>query len=102
MEWKCARPRELRAIWVVGNEYLQSGSGAHSKKTRNRLVHRRLALNLIRFYAVVSSPFIPDAAAMMSAMKTQDASWPRDVKAALGAPPAGHAFEVQKLHSANY
>ncbi len=33
----------------------------------------RLALNLIRLYAVLSAPFIPDAAAnMMSSMNTLD------------------------------
>ena len=91
---------ELRAIWVVGNEYLQSAApwSTFKENPQQAGAQTRLALNLIRFYAVVSSPFIPDAAAaMMSAMKTQDASWPQDVKAALGALPAGHAFEVPEV-----
>ena len=91
---------ELRAIWVAGNEYLQSAApwSTFKENPQQAGVQARLALNLIRFYAVVSSPFIPDAAAaMMSAMKTQDASWPQDVKAALGALPAGHAFEVPEV-----
>ncbi len=91
---------ELRAIWVAGNEYLQSAAPWSTFKENQQQsgAQTRLALNLIRFYAVVSSPFIPDAAAaMMSAMKTQDASWPQDVKAALGALPAGHAFEVPEV-----
>ena len=91
---------ELRAIWVAGNEYLQSVAPWSTFKENQQQsgAQTRLALNLIRFYAVVSSPFIPDAAAaMMSAMKTQDASWPQDVKAALGALPAGHAFEVPEV-----
>ena len=91
---------ELRAIWVAGNEYLQSAApwSTFKENPQQAGVQTRLALNLIRFYAVVSSPFIPDAAAaMMSAMKTQDASWPQDVKAALGALPAGHAFEVPEV-----
>lgn len=91
---------ELRAIWVAGNEYLQSAApwSTFKENPQQAGVQTRLALNLIRFYAVVSSPFIPDAAAaMMSAMKTQDASWPPDVKAALGALPAGHAFEVPEV-----
>ena len=91
---------ELRAIWVAGNEYLQSAApwSTFKENPQQAGAQTRLALNLIRFYAVVSSPFIPDAAAaMMSAMKTQDASWPRDVKAALGALPAGHAFEVPEV-----
>ncbi len=91
---------ELRAIWVAGNEYLQSAAPWSTFKENQQQsgAQTRLALNLIRFYAVVSSPFIPDAAAaMMSAMKTQDASWPQDVKMALGALPAGHAFEVPEV-----
>ena len=91
---------ELRAIWVAGNEYLQSAAPWSTFKENQQQsgAQTRLALNLIRFYAVVSSPFIPDAAAaMMSAMKTQDASWPQDVKTALGALPAGHAFEVPEV-----
>jgi methionyl-tRNA synthetase len=91
---------ELRAIWVAGNEYLQSATpwSTFKENPQQAGAQTRLALNLIRFYAVVSSPFIPDAAAaMMSAMKTQDASWPQDVKAALGALPAGHAFEVPEV-----
>jgi methionyl-tRNA synthetase len=91
---------ELRAIWVAGNEYLQSAAPWSTFKENQQQsgAQTRLALNLIRFYAVVSSPFIPDAAAaMMSAMKTQDASWPQDVKAALGALAAGHAFEVPEV-----
>jgi methionyl-tRNA synthetase len=91
---------ELRAIWVAGNEYLQLAApwSTFKENPEQAGAQTRLALNLIRFYAVVSSPFIPDAAAaMMSAMKTQDASWPQDVKAALGALPAGHAFEVPEV-----
>ena len=91
---------ELRAIWVAGNEYLQSAApwSTFKENPQQAGVQTRLALNLIRFYAVVSSPFIPEAAAaMMSAMKTQDASWPQDDKAALGALPAGHAFEVPEV-----
>ena len=55
----------------------------------------RLALNLIRVYAVVSAPFIPDAsAAMMAALNCDDWSWPHDTSAALRTLPAGHGFAV--------
>jgi len=55
----------------------------------------RVGLNLIRLYAVLSAPFIPDAsAAMLKAMNTEDAAWPSDIKTALTALPAGHAFSV--------
>ena len=55
----------------------------------------RLGLNLIRLYAVLSAPFIPETSArMLSAMNTLDTSWPDDVAAALNALPAGHEFTV--------
>ncbi len=53
----------------------------------------RLGLNLVRLYAVLSEPFIPDAAAaMLSAMGTTDRTWPGPIAEALTALPPGHAF----------
>ena len=53
----------------------------------------RFALNLIRFYAVLSAPFIPSASAqMLEALGVEAADWPTDVETALGALPAGHGF----------
>jgi methionyl-tRNA synthetase len=89
--------QELRAIWVAGNEYLQAAAPWSTFKTapEQAAAQVRLGLNLIRLYAVLSQPFIPDAsAAMLSAMQTEDDTWPDDVPAALGALPAGHAFTV--------
>ena len=86
---------ELRAIWVAGNEYLQASAPWSVFKTDpdQAAAIARLALNLIPLYAVLSAPFIPDAAeSMLGAMQTEDRSWPQDVKAALTALPAGHAF----------
>ncbi len=55
----------------------------------------RLALNLIRIYAIVSRPFIPDAAeAMMASLGSDDWSWPHDLPAALETLPAGAPFTV--------
>ena len=55
----------------------------------------RLGLNLIRLYAVLSAPFIPDTAdKMLAALGTEDRNWPTDVDAFLAALPAGHAFTV--------
>ncbi|WP_435164343.1 methionine--tRNA ligase [Falsirhodobacter sp. 1013] len=88
---------ELRAIWVAGNEYLQSAAPWTVIKTDPEAAEAmvRLALNLIRLYAVVSRPFIPDAAqSMMDAMGCDDWTWPEDVGAALAILPAGHAFTV--------
>jgi len=88
---------ELRAIWVLGNEYLQANAPWTTFKTdpETAAMQVRLALNLIRIYAVLSAPFIPDASkVMIDAMQTTDDAWPTDVATALKALPAGHPFTV--------
>ncbi len=88
---------ELRAIWVAGNEYLQATAPWTTIKTdpAQAAVQVRTGLNLIRLYAILSAPFIPDAARMMQqAMNVTDAPWPDDIAAALHALPAGHGFAV--------
>ena len=88
---------ELRAIWVAGNEYLQSTAPWTTFKTDpdQAAAQVRMGLNLIRLYAVLSAPFIPDASrAMLEAMNATDATWPEDIATALHALPAGHAFTV--------
>jgi methionyl-tRNA synthetase len=89
--------QDLRALWVLGNEYLQDAAPWTTHKTdpEHAAAQIRLALNLIRFYAVLSRPFIPDAAeSTMAAMACDDWSWPADVDAALRLLPAGHGFTV--------
>ena len=89
--------QELRAIWSAGNEYLQEAAPWAMFKTDpdQAAAQIRLALNLIRLYAVLSSPFIPDATAtLLSAMNTLDTEWPGDVAEALSSLPAGHDFSV--------
>ena len=88
---------ELRAIWVAGNEYLQAAAPWSVVKTDPEAAQAmvRLALNLIRVYAVLSRPFIPDAsAAMMAALGSDDWSWPDAVPDALRALPPGQEFRV--------
>jgi methionyl-tRNA synthetase len=88
---------ELRAIWVIGNEYLQSAAPWTVVKTDPEQAQAmvRLALNLIRVYAILSRPFIPDAsAAMMAAMGSEDWTWPEDVSAAMRTLAPGHAFGI--------
>ena len=88
---------ELRALWVLGNEYLQTAApwSVFKEEPEQAAAQIRLALNLIRVYAVISAPFIPDAAAkMLSAMNTLDMDWPGDMKSALTALPEGHEFAV--------
>jgi len=88
---------ELRGIWVAGNEYLQAAAPWTVVKTdpAQAAAIIRLALNLIRVYAVISRPFIPDASAsMLTGMQTDDRSWPEDLRTALAALPIDHKFEV--------
>ncbi|QEW19093.1 Methionine--tRNA ligase [Marinibacterium anthonyi] len=91
---------ELRAIWVAGNEYLQSAApwSVFKSDPERAAAQIRLALNLIRLYAVLSAPFIPDTSArMLDAMGTTDDAWPDDVAAALSTLPAGHGFTVPEV-----
>jgi methionyl-tRNA synthetase len=92
--------QELRAIWVVGNEYLQAAAPWTAIKTdpARAAAITRFALNLIRLYAVLSAPFLPGAsAAMLQALNLETADWPADIEKALGALPAGHPFTVPEV-----
>ncbi|MFW2587969.1 methionine--tRNA ligase [Sagittula sp. SSi028] len=87
----------LRAAWVLGNEYLQEVAPWSTFKTdpEQAAMQIRLALNMIRLYAVISAPFIPDACAdLRRCMGSDDDNWPSDVAAALQVMPEGHAFTV--------
>jgi methionyl-tRNA synthetase len=88
---------ELRAIWVAGNEYLQAAApwSAFKEDPDRAAAIVRLSLNLIRLYAVLSEPFIPDASAtMLDAMGATGAGWPDSVGDALATLEAGHGFTV--------
>jgi methionyl-tRNA synthetase len=89
--------QELRAIWVAGNEYLQSAAPwtAFKEDPDRAAAIVRFSLNLIPFYAALSAPFIPGAAAAMSAtLPTGPTAWPEDVRAALTALTGGEALAV--------
>ena len=63
--------QELRALWAVGNEYLQAAAPWTAIKTdpERAAAVTRFAFNLIRLYAALSRPFIPDASdAMLAAL----------------------------------
>ena len=72
----CARRRRSCArIWVAGNEYLQAAAPWTAIKTDpdRAAAVTRFACNLIRLYAVLSRPFIPDASDAMLARLRLDA-----------------------------
>ncbi len=88
---------ELRAIWVAGNEYLQAAApwSVFKEDPDRAAAMVRLGLNLVRLYAILSEPFIPDAsAAMLRAMNCDDKNWPGPIAEALTALKPGHAFET--------
>lgn len=87
----------LRAIWVLGNEYLQEVApwATFKEDPDQAAMQIRTALNLIPLYGALSAPFIPDAAAvMLEAMGAEGTDWPSDIAAATTALEAGHAFTV--------
>jgi methionyl-tRNA synthetase len=90
---------DLRAIWAIGNEYLQATAPWTLFKTDpdGAAAITRFALNLVPFYAALSEPFIPDAAQIMANSMNASKEWPTDVNAALNALPAGHAFTVAEV-----
>lgn len=86
----------LRAIWVAGNEYLQHAEPWAKFKTDPEAAAAivRCGLNLVRLYAILSQPFIPDASeALLKALGLPaDEPWPESAEAALNALAPGHAF----------
>ena len=89
--------QELRAIWVAGNEYLQSCAPWTTIKEdpEAAAMQIRMGLNLIALYGTLSSPFIPDASAkMLMAMGVEDAQWPSDMAQALTQLSPDHPFTV--------
>jgi methionyl-tRNA synthetase len=92
----------LRALWVIGNEYLQEAAPWTAIKTdRTRAaVIVRTAVNLVALYARVSAPVIPFAAeAMAEAVgEAYPPVWPSfDARTELSRIPAGRLITVPKV-----
>ena len=89
----------LRALWVLGNEYLQAAAPWSTIKAdpEAAAMQARLGLNLVRLYAVLSRPFIPDAAEAMHAAVGGGWDWPGDARAALEAVGPGTPFGVPEV-----
>ena len=91
---------ELRAIWALGNEYLQSSApwSVYKEDEGKAAAQIRLALNLIRIYAILSQPFIPTTSEkLMWAMDCDDWSWPENVLQAANTLIAGSKFTVPEV-----
>ncbi|WP_299739376.1 methionine--tRNA ligase [uncultured Roseobacter sp.] len=92
--------QELRAIWVSGNEYLQSVAPWTTFKSDpdKAAMQTRLGLNLAHLYAVLSAPFLPDAsAAILESLQVDEAVWPEDMNEFLSQLKPDHAFVVPEV-----
>jgi methionyl-tRNA synthetase len=61
--------QDLRAIWVMGNEYLTEAAPWTAFKTdpAAAAMSLRIAVNLMRIFAILSAPVIPNASSRISA-----------------------------------
>ena len=92
---------ELRAIWVEGNNYISTTEPwmvIKEDQTRAATI-LRLCLNLVRIYAILSAPFMPDTAEKIMAkfgLTSKDMPSLKDfnVEKEMSALKAGHAFEA--------
>lgn len=91
---------ELRAIWVEGNNYLTVAAPwvVIKENQEQAAMILRMALNLIRLYAILSEPVIPETSRQMLSLLNLNASelaWPKgDLSAELQKLQSGHAFNV--------
>lgn len=89
--------QELRAIWVCGNEYLQTVAPWSTFKNdpEKAAMQTRLGLNLAHLYAVLSAPFLPDASAsILGSLHLEQAKWPDDLSEFVSTLQPGHSFTV--------
>ena len=92
---------ELRAIWTEGNNYITVTEPWTVIKTDEKRAATilRLCLNLVRIYAILSAPLLPDTAEKIMAkfgLKTSDMPSLKDFDVAkeIAALPAGMPFEA--------
>lgn len=94
---------ELRAIWVLGNEYLADAAPWTVIRTDKdaAAVSVRVAINLIRLFAILSSPIIPFAAETMASslgLKLDTLKWPKGkIEEELAALAPDHKFEIPSV-----
>lgn len=92
----------LREIWVEGNNYIARNEPWKQVKTdKNRAaVVLRTGINLIRVYALLSAPLIPETSSKMLALinAPTDLKWiDGNSEAELSTLKAGHAFNTPEL-----
>jgi len=88
---------ELRKIWATGNEYLQRTEPwaifKSDPKTSAMII--KLSINLIRLYAILSEPFIPNSSKkIMVALNCDNWDWPENINDTLQILPSKYSFHV--------
>ena len=84
----------LRAVWVLGNEYLQEAAPWTAFKTdvERAAVGVRTGLNLVALFARLAAPVMPFTAPTIAATVGEtDLSWPGAGEGLLDRLPRGHA-----------
>lgn len=95
--------QDLRAIWVMGNEYLTEAAPWTAFKTDPdaAAMSLRVAINLMRIFAILSAPVIPTTSRRLSDalnLNLSSTDWiEEDCHAALQALPAGHGFDIPEV-----
>ncbi len=95
--------QDLRAIWVMGNEYLTEAAPWTAFKTdpEAAAMSLRVAINLMRIFAILSAPVIPATSQRLSDALNLDlmpTDWIEgDCYEALQALPAGHGFDIPEV-----
>ena len=87
---------ELRAIWVLGNTYIDemapwSVFKTDSEKSGEILV---FAINLMRIYMVLAKPIMPNVSEKILSTLGTSGDWIFDVKEEMNTISKGHKFEV--------
>jgi methionyl-tRNA synthetase len=88
----------IRAVWVLGNEYLQVAAPWTAFKTNvdQAAVGVRTGLNLVALFARLAAPVIPFTAEKIAAsVGATDLSWPSPDDALFDTVPAGRAIAHQ-------
>jgi len=99
MEFRKAA-QSIRAVWVLGNEYLQVAAPWTAFKTdaERAGTATRVALNLVALFARLAAPTIPDSAGRIAAtVGATDLSWPTADEDLLAAVPAGQAVAAASV-----
>ncbi|MBN8528509.1 MAG: methionine--tRNA ligase [Caulobacterales bacterium] len=97
MEFRKAA-QAVRAVWVLGNEYLQVAAPWTALKTDRdaAAVGVRTGLNLVALFARLAAPIMPETAARIAAsVGATDLSWPSADEPLLDILPRGQAVAAQ-------